>query len=53
LIPKPETSNEEENKGHTNGARLSGTIIENEEPKNLTRGMDSSQRVGGMKNASK
>ncbi len=50
LIPEPETSNEEENRGHTNGTGPSWTIIEKEDPTNLRGGRDSSQReVGGMK----
>jgi hypothetical protein len=54
LIPKPKTSTEEENKGHTNGARSSRTIIKEEKLANLRGSRDSSQReVGGMKSASK
>jgi hypothetical protein len=53
LIPKLETSNEEEDKGHTNGVGSSRTIIKEEELANLRGGRDSSQRqIGGMKNAS-
>ncbi len=42
LIPKPETSNEEEKRRHTNGARPSWTIIGEEELTNLKGGRDSS-----------
>jgi hypothetical protein len=50
LIPKLETSYEEEEKGNTNGVGPSGIRTEKEEPSNLRGGRDSSQReVGGMK----
>ncbi len=54
LTLKPKSSNEEEERGHTDGARPSRTRIEEEEPANLRGGRDSLQRkASGMKYASK
>ncbi len=54
LTLEPESSNEEEERGHTDGARPSRTRIEEEEPADLKGGKDSLQReVSGMKYASK
>jgi len=54
LIPKSKTSNEEEERGQTNGVGPSKTRTIKEEPIDLKRGRDSSQKeVGGMKNVSK
>ncbi len=43
LFPKPETSNEEEKKGDTNGARPSSTRVV-EELRNFIGGKDSPKR---------
>jgi hypothetical protein len=54
LIPKSKTSNEEEERGQTDGVRPSKTRTIKVEPIDLKRGRDSSQKeVGGMKNVSK
>ncbi len=50
LTLEPDASNEEEKKGHTNGARPLEIIIAKEEPTNLRGGKDGFQReAGGMK----
>jgi hypothetical protein len=54
LTPKPKTSNEEEKRGNTNGARPSKIRTEKEEPTCLRRGRDNFHKeVGGMIYASK
>ncbi len=44
LFRELETSNEEEDKGNTNGARPSGTKTTKQEPRDLRRGKDSLKR---------
>ncbi len=49
LFLEPKTSNEEENKGNTDGVGLSNTRIKKEEPRDLRGGKDSLQRQASGK----
>jgi hypothetical protein len=49
LSLEPKTSNEEKNKGNIDGAGLSSTRIEKEEPRDLRGGKDSLQRQANGK----